>query len=314
MSPRGGSGSGPRLERLLALVPWVLAHPGTTIEELAQRFEVDASELEVDLELLPMCGLPPYTADRLIDLTVGDDGGVSIRLAEYFERPLRLSPAEGVALLAAGRALLAVPGSDKAGPLASALEKLERVLGSGVAVDVGDTANLERLREAVDEGEQLEIDYYSYARDEMTTRVVDPTRLFHAFGEWYLAAFCHRADDERLFRVDRIRKITPTGQHVAARADEGDDAMASVYTPAPGDLRVRLRLAPEAGWVAESFPTESVTPRARGRIDVVLAVSAPAFLERLLLALGPAAEVLDPPEARTMIADAARRVLARYAS
>ena len=67
----------------------------------------------------------------------------SIRLAEYFDRPLRLTPAEGVALLAAGRALLAVPGSDPTGPLATALEKLERrarARAGGVAVDVGGAA------------------------------------------------------------------------------------------------------------------------------------------------------------------------------
>ncbi|MFI5053331.1 MAG: HTH domain-containing protein, partial [Acidimicrobiia bacterium] len=59
---------GPRLRRVLALVPWILAHPGVTLAELAERFEVSERELERDLELLPMCGLPPYTADRLIDV------------------------------------------------------------------------------------------------------------------------------------------------------------------------------------------------------------------------------------------------------
>ena len=42
MSPRPLPG--PRLGRLLALVPWVLAHPGVTIAELAQRFEVDEED------------------------------------------------------------------------------------------------------------------------------------------------------------------------------------------------------------------------------------------------------------------------------
>jgi proteasome accessory factor C len=157
MSPSGASVS--RLERMLALVPWILAQPGTTITELAHRFEVDETDLEHDLELLPMCGLPPYTADRLIDVWVADDGAVNVRLAEYFERPVRLTPAEGVALVAAVRALLAVPGSDRSGPLASALEKLEHALGArgGMAVDVGGGENLERLQAAVASRAQIEI-------------------------------------------------------------------------------------------------------------------------------------------------------------
>jgi len=307
--------AGPRLERVLALVPWILAHPGTTIPELARRFEVDELELEHDLELLPMCGLPPYTADRLIDVWVEDDGAVSIRLAEYFERALRLTPAEGVALLTAGRALLAVPGTDAAGPLATALGKLETALGATgtVAVDVGDAGPLTSLQEVVADNQQVELDYYSFARDEMTTRVVDPWRVFHAFGAWYLAGHCHRAGGERLFRVDRVRAIRRTGAS-AAPPPEGEvgDIAELVYQPAPGDLRVRLRLAPEVSWVAESYPTEEVTELADGQVEVVLAVSAAAFLERLLLALGPAATVVDPPEASVRRAQAAERILARY--
>jgi proteasome accessory factor C len=308
--------AGPRLERVLALVPWILAHPGTTITELARRFEVDEQQLELDLELLPLCGLPPYTADRLIDVWVADDGAVSIRLAEYFERPLRLTPAEGLALLAAGRALLAVPGADPGGPLAGALEKLEAALGATgtVAVDVGDAGPLAALQQAVADDAQVELDYYSFARDEMTTRVVDPWRVFHAFGAWYLEGHCHRAGGERMFRVDRVRAIRPTGEHIEVPpAADTDEVGEIVYQPAPSDLRVRLRLEPEAAWVAESYPTETVRARAGGRVEVVLAVSAPAFLERLLLTLGPSATVLDPPAAAALRASAAGRVLHRYA-
>jgi proteasome accessory factor C len=321
VSARTTQSGAARLQRVLALVPWILEHPGVTIAELAERFEVDEGELQLDLELLPMCGLPPYTADRLIDVYVGDDGAVEMRLAEYFERPLRLTPAEGVALVAAGRALLAVPGSDDAGPLATALAKLEDAVGAtgGIAVLVDAADHLDQLREAVDRGDQIEIDYYSSARDEMTTRVVDPVRVFHALGAWYLAGWCHRAQADRLFRVDRVRSVRPTGEraevHEQATSSGAGSAEADgdlVYRPAPDDLRVRLRLAPEAAWVAESIPVEERIERARGRVDVVLAVSGRAFLERLLLSLGPAAEVLGPPEAKAIRAEAAQRVLARY--
>ena len=313
MSPRPQSG--PRLQRMLAIVPWVLAHPGVTIADLARRFEIGERELERDLALLPMCGLPPYTADRLIDVWVAEDGAVSIRLAEYFERPLRLTPGEGVALLAAGRALLAVPGADPDGPLASALEKLEGALGARgrVAVDVGGADHLSGVQDAVRERAQLEIDYYSFARDDMTNRVVDPARVFHAFGAWYLAAFCHRAGEGRLFRIDRILGLRRTGRGVEAEVPrEPGEAGDLVYQPSDDDLRVRIALAPEARWVAENLPTEHVVDVGDGALEVVLAVSAPAFLERLMLGLGGAAKILGPPEAQALVSGAARRVLRRY--
>ena len=305
---------GPRLQRVLALVPWILSHPGVTLAELATRFEVGERELERDLELLPMCGLPPYTADRLIDVSV-IDGGVEIRLAEYFERPLRLTPAEGLALLAAGRALLAVPGSDVDGPLATALAKLDDALGApgGLAVDVGASDQLERLQDASARDERVEIDYYSFARDEMSTRIIDPWRVFHAFGTWYIAAWCHRANGERLFRVDRVRAVRATGEHFDPATRAGDDAVSDlVYHPSPDDPRVTLHLAPSAEWVVESHPHERATRRRDGSWEVVLAVSEPAWLERLLVSLGPDATLVAPPEMVTLGATAAARLRARY--
>jgi proteasome accessory factor C len=267
-----------------------------------------------------MCGLPPYTADRLIDVWVTDDGSVEIRLAEYFERPLRLTPAEGVALVAAARALLAVPGADASGPLASALAKLEEVVGASglLQVDVGAVTHLDVLQAAVDDREQLDLDYFSYSRDEMTTRCVDPERVFHALGAWYLAAYCHRAEDERLFRVDRIRAVRRTGDHFEPRAapvgreEDPDEMGALVYHPGPDDERVTLRLAPEVAWVLESLPYEARKTERGGRGRVVVPVSGDAFLERLLLRLGPAAEVVAPPSARERRAAAAARILRRY--
>ena len=136
MSPRPLAGS--RLRRVLALVPWIAEHPGAALEEIAARFGVSEAELEHDLELLPLCGLPPYTPDRLIEVEIVD-GHVWIRFAEYFDRPLRFSAEEGLALLTAGQALLAVPGSDERGALATALDKLAGALGAteGLSVEVG---------------------------------------------------------------------------------------------------------------------------------------------------------------------------------
>ncbi|MEX2099995.1 MAG: WYL domain-containing protein, partial [Acidimicrobiia bacterium] len=241
-------------------------------------------------------------------------GEVTIRLAEYFQRPLRLSPAEGLALLAAGRALLAVPGSDADGPLAHALDKLEGALGARgrLAVDVGSGGDhLERLTDAVAAHERMQIDYFSFARDEMTTRQVDPWRVFHAFGAWYLAAWCHQAQDERLFRVDRVRGVRGTGKHFDP-PPRRDDLPDLVYAPHPDDPRVTLHLAPGAAWVVESFPHESAAALADASWRVVLAVSEPAWLERLVLSLGPEVTVQAPPEFVNLAGTAARRLRARY--
>src|SRR5262245_4805447 len=257
-----------------------------------------------------MIGVPPYSPGDYLDVDEDPDGGVTIRLAEHFRRPLRLTAAEGLALLAAGRALLAVPGSDPHGPLATALDKLEAALElPGLVVDVGEPDQLAAVRDAVAAHARIEIDYLS-GKDELTTRRIDPEVVFYATGQWYAGAHCHLARDERMFRVDRIRAIRPTGETFEPGATGFETG--EVFRPHADDPRVTLRLAPGAAWVPEAFPAEAVTERADGSLDVVLAVSETSWLERLLLRLGPEAEVLEPSTLRDTGAAAARRILNRY--
>jgi proteasome accessory factor C len=303
-----------RLRRLLTIIPWIVDHQGSTLDELASRFGMKVAELERDLELIPFCGLPPYTPDRLIDCEIVD-GRVFLRFAEYFARPLSLTPGEGFALLAAGQALLAVPGADPKGSLASALGKLAGVLGAGdgMAVELGAASYLEPLRGAADASERVEIDYYTFGRDELTTRRIDPRAVFAAEGQWYVDAYCHRAADDRLFRVDRVRGVRPTGEHFDPAGGAGGSGVSpGTFHPRPSDRRVTLLLNADVGWVAESYPMETIEQMADGRLKVVLVANERAWLERLLLRLGPSAEVLEPAEVRAEAAQAARRLLVRY--
>lgn len=305
-----------RLRRLLAVLPWIATHQGTSLDEIAERFAVPVSELERDLELVPLCGLPPYTPDRLVDLSIVD-GMVTIRFAEYFDRPLRLSSAEGFALLAAARALLAVPGSEPDGPLASAVTKLERIHGleAGVAVEVADAGALAVLRDATARNERVEIDYYSFGRDVTTRRRIDPFEVFYAEGQWYCSAYCHMAGDERLFRVDRVHKARGTGELFEPPSEESTSRErigAVVFHPKPSDPRVTIIIPPEAAWVADTYPVERVEHLDDARLQVTFALSERAWLERLLLRVGAAAVVTAPDDLVDAGREAARRTLTRY--
>jgi proteasome accessory factor C len=303
--------AGDRLRRVLAMVPWVAAQDGPRISEVCARFGSTEAELLEDLDLLFLCGLHPYTPDALIDVDVAS-GRVWIRYADYFSRPLRLTAAEGIALVAAGNAVLATPGSDPGGPLARGLAKLRSVLGlAGGTVDVAlgqaPAAVLDVLRTVTADHRQVELEYYAFGRDEWTRRTVDPYAVFSAGGQWYLSAFCHAVDDERLFRVDRIRDAVALSSSFDPPTTLPDF---TVYEPRPDDPRVELELDPAARWVAEQYPVESVEEHKGGKLRVRLAVSERAWLERLLLRLGPRARVVKGD--RDAAAAAAARILTRY--
>jgi proteasome accessory factor C len=306
-----------RLQRLLAILSWCADQDGPTFAEVMDRFDIGASQLRDDLELAAMVGSDSEDiADMPIEVVV-DDGRVWVFL-HAFQRPLRLTPDEGLALVATGAALQSVPGADPKGPLARALTKLAGVLGvepdEAIGIDLGlphgDTFTI--LRDAVAGRRQVELDYYSFGRDEHTHRVVDPWRVFADQGAWYVVGWCHRVDDQRSFRLDRIAEVTPLDTTFDPPAVPPDLGLYHADADAP---RVVLDLEPAARWVAEVHPTESVEDLGDGRLRVTLTVSARPWLERLLLTLGPLAalvhvdERLGGPETARA---AARRVLARY--
>jgi proteasome accessory factor C len=74
----------------------------------------------------------------------------------------------------------------------------------------------------------------------------------------------------------------------------------------------RLRIVRDGAWMTERYPVVSVTEDGPDHLLVELPVLSTRWLERLLLRLGPTAEVIDPPELRGVGQAAAARVLARY--
>ncbi|HET6963819.1 MAG TPA: WYL domain-containing protein [Acidimicrobiales bacterium] len=306
-------GADARLGRLLAIVPWIAAHDGPSLEEVCRRFSVTEKDLLADLNLLFMCGVYPFTPDVLIDVHIAD-GRVWISMADYFRRPLRLNAQEGLALVSAGRTFLAFPDAGPGGPLATALEKLDTVLGlaGGEALDVElaqvDPDVLAGLRGAAERGEKVRIDYYSYGRDRRSSRVVHPWRVFNQGGEWYLEAWCESVAAERHFRLDRIEALEPTGDRF--EPPRRTTGAPTVYHPHPDDPVWVLDLDPPAHWIAEQYPNESVEERDGGVLRVTLRAQRNAWLERVLLRAGRYGRVVEGDA--SVGREAAGRLLALY--
>jgi proteasome accessory factor C len=306
-----------RLDRTLAIVPWVANQPDGTasIKEISERFAIDADDLRDCLIITSMVGVHPYTPDLLINAIVDADT-VTIGLPDYFRRPLRLTAEQTFALLTSAKALLSVPGADHSSALARGLDKVLRTLGEGseTAVDIGiDTAPnaiTELLRVAIERLQTVEIIYYSYGRDDTGTRQVDPWAIHSEGGLWYLHGWCHSSNAERVFRIDRVRQAEATETHFVApnplppfQLFDGSNALG----------RITLLLSSDARWVTEYYPTESIEPHPDGSVTIVLAIGSLAWLERLLLRLGPDAVVVEAsPELQGVGGAAARRLLSNY--
>lgn len=301
-----------RLRRMLAMVAWLAGVGEAPIADVAARFGLSVEEVVRELELAACCGVPPYTPDTLLEIVVSDDA-VQAFLPKDLARPRRLTPREGLALAAAARTLLAVPGSDERGALARALSKLEAVLGDrrALVIDIDAPPRLDEVRSAVDAGVQLEIQYHSASTDETSVRVVEPLAVVSIDGHWYLDAWCHRAGGLRRFRVDRVRSLRRMDAPVSGR---GRDALqvADAFVPGAGTEEVTLVLDPAASWVADTLPVLSRHDRSDGRRTVTLPVGGRAWLERLLLQAGSHARVVSPPDLAGVGSSAAARLRRLY--
>ena len=98
----------------------------------------------------------------------------------------------------------------------------------------------------------------------------------------------------------------------AAPEGAGHAGAMDPFVPGPDSRRVRLSLDPATAWLVESVPATGPPATVGDRVEVELFVGGDAWLERLLLRLGPDARVVDPPEFRSLASDAAARVLRRY--
>jgi len=306
--------AGSRLDRLLAVLSWLAQRGQVSLAELAERFGMTPEQLVADLELAACCGLPPYTPDRLMEIIVGEEL-VEAQLGAELGRPRRLSAQEGFALAAAARASAAAQGVEPDSPLERALAKLDAALGDrgSVGVELGDPTHLASVRDAFGQGSQLRIDYLSAWRDARSTRVVDPVALAAYGGKWYLDAWCHTAGGTRRFRVDRIVGAEPTGEKAETRPTP-ETSGEGPFVPGPEATVVRLAVSGESGWLLESVPVLETKQLPDGRTEVTLGVVSTVWLERLLLQLGPSAEVLEPDELKSVGREAAARVLARYST
>lgn len=318
------SGSVDHLPRLLALVPWLLAHPDTPVADVAREFGVGEQQIRADLNLIWMCGLPGYGPGDLMDVVWHDDR-VSLSNAETIAHPLRLTADEALALVAALRALLGVPGLVETAAVESALAKLEAAAGGAavsaedvsVAVDdsVTDPAVVATIADALASGQRVHLSYWVPARDEATERDVDPIRMFTSDGKPYFTGWCHLVGDVRTFRLDRALEVTLLAEPAEVPAEVRQRAFdMGLFTPDVDDRLITLDLDPGARWVADYYPVEEVTERGDGGVVVRLRARDDAWVRRLGLGLAGRGRVVDPPDLAEDVRVAAQEALAGYGS
>src|ERR1700729_3231360 len=157
-----------RLQRLLALVPYVVSRNAVGMAETATAFGITEEELVDDLNMLWCVELRSPDPYCPIDLSY-EGGEIVVSEAESFDRPLRLGVDEASALLVALRMLAELPSLEERSALYRTIAKLEAAAGSAgevsaqVAVQLDDRGTrtaAAQARDAIERGRRLHLSYY----------------------------------------------------------------------------------------------------------------------------------------------------------
>ncbi|HEU4481367.1 MAG TPA: WYL domain-containing protein, partial [Actinomycetota bacterium] len=245
------------------------------------------------------------------------------RMADYFSAPLRLTPAEALALYAGGATLAELPEMADADALRRALKKLGRALGvteedraSGIEVKLEGTPSrhLETLQRSLAQTRRVRLEYLSASRGALSDRKVDPWGLVAALGHWYLVAFDHLSGEERMFRLDRVKAAEMLDEPAEVPDDFNPDRYKGAFVGRGDQPTMTMEISPEvARWFEDYYPVREAETTPDGWRRVELITSGTVWAATLVLRLGSGVRSVAPPEVLEAARERAEEIAARYA-
>jgi predicted DNA-binding transcriptional regulator YafY len=307
--------------RLLALLELLQARPLITGREIADELRIDRRTVRRYIAALQELGIP-------VEGERGVGGGYRVRPG-YRLPPLMLSDDEAIVvvlgLVATRRLGLDTPAEAVDGALTKIhrvlpdalrgrVEALEATLGFTAAPTTGEPVAGDAvllLADAIRRRRRMHAGYRSFA-GERSRRELSPHGLVVHSGRWYLAAYDHGRGDLRTFRVDRMRRLTVTGEP-AAPAPDGFDAVAHVRrslarVPWPWDVEVLLDLAPAEAQRRLADTLADLRPEGEGTV-LSIRVSSLDWIASVLASLECPFTIRRPDELRDSVRALAERLV-----
>ncbi len=317
-----------RIHRLLSLISLLQAGKGYHIEGLAQECGVSRRTIFRDLDLLRSSGVPlVYDEDQQQYHIAGNN----------YLPPTNFTPEEALALIVLCHEMGDRSGLPFLNPARSAAVKLESALPGRLRDQLREIVNALRIQllpknplegkrpvydqllEAITRRHSVRLRYRSLNEAEEIRTKLNPYQLFFSRRSWYVAgrSSLHRAT--RTFNLGRIIEIEPLDdQYRIPRGFSIERFLRNAWhlIPEPGpDWDVVIRFSKMVAQnVAEVtwHKTQQLTFNADGTLDFRVTVSGLNEISWWILGYGDQAEVLKPPELRSLIARRVEKMASMY--
>ena len=297
-----------RALRTMDLIPYILEHPGVSTEDLAAKFSVTQKQIEKDLQLIFLCGLPGYTPYELIDLTF-EDGVVSIIEPQVLTKPRNFSSSELVVIKLGLEILreLNVNEPNKLDKINTLLQKFHSETGQEsvlLAKEINSSPYYSVISTAISQRKQLSIEYQSVSKDQLSTRLIAPYNISMLNGNLYLSAYDMDRQSDRVFKLDLISKC-----EIRERTEL--DLVKTTAISQTVELIVDVKLTNFIERNTSIIVDRRLT--ANG-IKVTLKVNNLEWISRAVISYAPNIKVISPIALSEMIEQRVKNLLNAYSS
>ena len=295
-----------RALRTMDLIPYILENPGVSITKLAKQFSVTEKQIESDLQLVFMCGLPGYTPYELIDL-IFEEGIVSIIDPQVLDKPRRFTKSELV-VIALGLQLLGELSSSDSTRLSKIKLLSNKItqLGSSNSVIFAPSSSkspfVEVISKAITNKKSLTIQYQSLVKDEVSIRTIFPHNLYFMNGNLYLLAMDLAAKADRVFKVELIKTC-----------EVGNDISSEIVNENNSTIEVILDVQKTyKNFIERNSSIITAVEEQKNCFRVHLKLSNLEWLKRSILSNSPGIKVISPSLLAQEVSALATSLLASY--
>lgn len=286
-----------QINRMFEIIYLLLENKTMTAKKLAEHFEVSVRTIYRDVENLSSAGIPIF-------MSKGKGGGISL-LSDFVLNKAVLTQEEKEDVISALKAL----NSINLDSTNTALNKLGSLFGkpnnNWIEIDFSGWGNTSKqketflfLKNAIINKNVVKLLYFSQ-KGERTVRIVEPFKLCFKGQNWYLYAFCRERQDNRFFKLSRIRNIEIVDGQVERIPTE------TIFTDEDiiqynEKVMLKLKFSPEMAFmVYDTFENYKEQPDKSFIVDVELPKA--DWLYNYIISFGDKCEVIEPQNIRNEV-------------
>jgi proteasome accessory factor BC len=298
-----------RFGLLQALLAYLLAACGEERDavipaaEIVERFQIPYEELEDHLSLLNLVNFGGGCYAVYAELHEDEVHVDKELFGDTFRSAPRLTPLEARAIRLALEFVGPLIAAEAHRPLARVRKKLEETFGEfelsqtpAPSIGGAEEGLVANLTDAIRRRRLVEIEYLKEEEGTPSVHLVEPYTIERRLPHWYVHTWDRTRDDERSFRLDRMRSAELTDDDFEPRSGFEPGGLS-------GTLVARVLYSPAvARWEIE----RGARPLTDGSAINEQKIGSSEWLVGEILRYRGEAELLEPPELRRQIAQRAK--------